>query len=91
MIKGDNPIKYGTSAHLNRTKNWAFLNCTQTWYTCIALLNLTQTDHCASHIVIVPLNDLEEESWAILHVLGEDLQQVATFIIVHKDFQLLYV
>lgn len=50
MIKGDNPIKYATSAHPNRTKNWAFLNCTQTWYTCIAVLNWTQTDHCASHI-----------------------------------------
>lgn len=44
-----------------------------------------------TYIVIVPLNDLKEESWAILHVLGEDLQQIATFIIVHKDFQLLYV
>ena len=44
-----------------------------------------------TYIVIVPLNDLKEESWAILHVLGEDLQQIATFVIVHKDFQLLYV
>jgi hypothetical protein len=49
MIKGDNHIKYGTSAHSNRTKNWEFLNCTQT-YMCIALWNWTQTDHCASHI-----------------------------------------
>lgn len=44
-----------------------------------------------TYIVIVPLNNLKEEGWAILHVLGEDLQQIATFIIVHKDFQLLYV
>lgn len=44
-----------------------------------------------TYIVIVPLNDLKEEGWAILHVLGEDLQQIAIFVIVHKDFQLLYV
>jgi len=44
-----------------------------------------------TYIVIVPLNDLKEESWTILHVLGEDLQQIATFIIVHKDIQLLHI
>lgn len=50
MIIGDNPIKYGTSLHSNRTKKWAFLDRTQTWYTCIALLNLIQTNHCESNI-----------------------------------------
>jgi hypothetical protein len=43
-----------------------------------------------TYIVIVPLNDLKEECWAILHVLGEDLQKIAIFIIVHKDLQFLY-
>src|SRR5579871_2094649 len=34
------------------------------------------------------LNDLEEDGWAILHVLGEDLQQIAIVVAVHQNAQL---
>ena len=33
------------------------------------------------------LDDLQEERWAILHVLGEDLQQVAIVVVVYQDAQ----
>src|SRR5579875_4202935 len=33
------------------------------------------------------LNHLEEDGWAILHVLGEDLQQIAVVVAIHQDTQ----
>ena len=35
------------------------------------------------------LDDLQEQRGSILHVLGEDLQQVAVVVIVNQDLQLL--
>ncbi len=39
--------------------------------------------------MIVPLNDLQEQRWPILHRLAEDLQQVAVLVVVDENFQLL--
>ena len=37
--------------------------------------------------MVVSLDDLQEEGGAVLHGLGEDLQQVAIVIKVHQDLQ----
>ena len=42
-----------------------------------------------AHLVVVPLDDLQEHSGPVLQGLGEDLQQVAIVIIVNQDLQLL--
>ena len=39
--------------------------------------------------MVVPLDDLQEEGGAVLHGLGEDLQQVAVVVKVHQDLQTL--
>lgn len=42
-----------------------------------------------THLMIVPLNDLQEQRWPILHRLAEDLQQIAVLVVVDENFQLL--
>ena len=42
-----------------------------------------------THIIVVPLNNFQEESWSVLHILGEDLEQIAILIIVYQYTQLL--
>ena len=39
--------------------------------------------------MVLTLNALQEEGWAILDWLGEDLQQVAVVIVVNQDVELL--
>ena len=39
--------------------------------------------------MIVSLDDLQEQRGSILHVLGEDLQQVTVVVVVNQDLQLL--
>ena len=39
--------------------------------------------------MVVSLDDLQEEGGAVLHGLGEDLQQVALVIVVHQDLKTL--
>lgn len=36
-----------------------------------------------THKVVVPLDDLQEESGSVLHRFGEDLEQVALIIKIH--------
>ena len=42
-----------------------------------------------THTVVVSLNDLQEQCGSVLHWFGEDLQQVAIVVKVHKNMQLL--
>jgi len=39
--------------------------------------------------MISSLDDLEEEGWAILGILCEDLQEVAFLVVVNQDLMLL--
>ena len=39
--------------------------------------------------MVVSLDDLQKEGGAVLHGLGEDLQQVAVVIVVDQDVQVL--
>ena len=41
------------------------------------------------NLVVFALNDLEEESRAILNELREDLQQVAALVVINQNLQLL--
>ena len=43
----------------------------------------------AVYLVVVPLYDLNEEGGSILDWFGEYLQQVAAFVIIHQNLQLL--
>lgn len=38
---------------------------------------------------VVTLDHLQEQSWTVLHILGENLQQVPIFVVVYEDFELL--
>ena len=40
-------------------------------------------------LMVVSLNDLEEDSWTILHGLREDLQKVPIVIIINQNLQFL--
>merc|ERR1719384_1180422 len=40
-------------------------------------------------LMVVSLNDLKEDSWPILHGLGEDLQKIAIVIIINQNLQFL--
>ena len=40
-------------------------------------------------LMVVSLNDLEEDSWTILHGLREDLQKIAIVIIINQNLQFL--
>ena len=40
-------------------------------------------------LMVVSLNDLEEDSWPILHGLREDLQKVPVVIIINQNLQFL--
>ena len=42
-----------------------------------------------ANLVVVPLDDLKENSGPILHRLSEDLQQVAIIVIVNEDLEFL--
>ncbi len=44
---------------------------------------------CTKALVIASLNHLEKQGRPVLHWLGENLQQVAIFIVIHQDAQLL--
>lgn len=39
--------------------------------------------------VVVPLDDLQEKGWSVLHRFGEDLEEVALVVEVNQDFQFL--
>lgn len=39
--------------------------------------------------VVVPLDDLQEKGWSVLHRFGEDLEEVALVVEIHQDFQFL--
>ena len=39
--------------------------------------------------MVVSLNDLEEDSWPVLHGLREDLQKIAIVIIINQNLQFL--
>ena len=39
--------------------------------------------------MVVPLDDLQEERGSVLHGLGEDLEEVATIVVVNQNVQLL--
>lgn len=39
--------------------------------------------------VVVPLDDLQEKGWSVLHRFGEDLQEVALVVEIDQDFQFL--
>ena len=41
------------------------------------------------NLVVFALNDLEEESGAILNELRKDLQQVAALVVINQNLQLL--
>ena len=43
----------------------------------------------AKSLVVVPLDDLEEQSGSVLNRLGEDLEKIALLVIIYEDFKLL--
>ena len=40
-------------------------------------------------LMVISLDDLKEDSWPILHRLGEDLQKIAIVIIINQNLQFL--
>lgn len=42
-----------------------------------------------THKVVVPLDDLQEKGWSVLHRFGEDLEEVALVVKINQDFQFL--
>lgn len=44
---------------------------------------------CGTYKVVVPLDDLQEKGWSVLHRFGEDLEEVALVIKINQDFQFL--
>ena len=53
------------------------------------MARLLQSIKLCTYTVVVSLDDLQEEGGAVLHGLGEDLQQVALVIVVHQDLKTL--
>lgn len=62
-------------------------NSNQVWYDLFFVFFKEQ--HKKSHLVIVSLNDLQEQSGSILHRFRENLQQVAIVIVIHQNVKLL--
>lgn len=42
-----------------------------------------------TYIVIPSLDHLQEQSWSVLHIFGEDLEKVSIFVVIYKNFKLL--
>lgn len=38
-----------------------------------------------THKVVVPLDDLQEKGWSVLHRFGEDLEEVALVVEINQD------